>query len=54
MIKQKMECQALNITTQLDTNVLIECDGNLCGRLPAKWSILRREIDLVVPKTWKG
>lgn len=43
----------VSITPQLDTNVLIECDGLLVGRLPARWVILSKEIDIIVPETWE-
>ena len=53
--KDKIElnkCSNFSVTSQLDSNVLIECDGELIGKLPAKWSIIQKDIKVIVPKNW--
>eukprot|EP01080_Neovahlkampfia_damariscottae_P000800 gene800-9050_t len=47
---QLIKCSSFSVTPQIDANVLIECDGELVGKLPAKWSILQRDINVIVPK----
>lgn len=47
------QLSVLSITPQMDTNVLVECDGMLVGRLPARWVLCPKEIEIVVPEKWK-
>jgi diacylglycerol kinase family enzyme len=42
----------LSLTPQLDTNVLIECEGELIGRLPARWNVVGKDLDFIVPEIW--
>jgi diacylglycerol kinase (ATP) len=53
--KDKIElfkCQNFSVTSQTDLNILVECDGEIVGKLPAKWTMLPKEVRMIVPKNW--
>ncbi|HSK09500.1 MAG TPA: hypothetical protein VK911_07980, partial [Vicinamibacterales bacterium] len=39
------------VTVAGPTSVLVDCDGELCGRLPATYRVVPRAIDVCVPGT---
>jgi len=41
-----------SVTCELKMNVLVECDGILVGKLPARWILYPKEIDIIVPKAY--
>lgn len=53
--KVSQEESRKEVTAQPDQNedIIIECDGELTGILPAKWSNIPKAIQIIVPKNFK-